>query len=63
MGNISEKKILLCVMDFWNAGAERMAYEIHKYLSINNFHVAIYSCRELNQNSNFKDYYYNKHKE
>ncbi len=55
-------KVLFFVMDFWNAGAERMAYEFHLYLSNLNFEVTIICYRSLNDSSyGFDDYYYEKH--
>src|SRR5438046_468746 len=56
-------RILLIVMDFWQAGAQRYAYEIDSSLNKDKFEVTILSLRNLNTSQDFEDYYYPKHKE
>jgi glycosyltransferase involved in cell wall biosynthesis len=55
-------KVLFVVMDFWQAGAERFAYEVDSSLNKDRFDVTILSIRGLNTSKDFEDYYYTRHK-
>jgi len=54
-------KILFVVADFWQAGAQRYAYEVDLALNKNKFEVHILSYRDLNSSKYYTDYYYEKH--
>lgn len=54
-------KVLIVVMDFWQSGAQRFAFELDNALDKSAFNVNVLSHRDLNSNLHFKDYYYLKH--
>jgi glycosyltransferase involved in cell wall biosynthesis len=54
-------KVLFVVMDFWQAGAERFAFEVDSSLNKDLFDVTILCVRNLNESVDFPDYYYKEH--
>ena len=59
----SPVKVLFVVMDFYQAGAQRLAYEVHCALNKKKFNVSILSFRDLKASKQYADFYYPKHKE
>src|SRR5580693_3631399 len=59
----SPVKALFIVMDFYQAGAQRFAYEVHSALNKKKFDIDILSYRDLNTSKQYSDFYYTKHEE
>lgn len=56
-------KVLFIVTDFYQAGTERFTYEVDKAVDKTRFEIHILSLLPLNHSKQWKDYYYDKHKE
>ncbi|MEO5891112.1 MAG: hypothetical protein ABIQ31_12705 [Ferruginibacter sp.] len=54
-------KVLFVVRDFWQAGAQRFAFEIDNAINKELFDIHILSYLDLNASTQFTDYYYQKH--
>ena len=56
-------KLLFFVTEFWQAGAQRYAYELDRAIDKTRFQLDILSFRSLKTIPNKEDYYYDKHLE